>query len=84
MKKRTKILLLSVILLSLVSLITYGYSLAKYVSNSAWNYYLSTKGFYFSSKQLDISKITNINNNWEQDSTYFTIKNSENDFLISD
>ena len=84
MKKRTKTLLLAVILLSLVSVITYNYSMAKYVSNSFWNYYLSTKGFYFSSEQLDTNKITNVNNNWEFDSTYFRIKNSENDFLISD
>ena len=84
MKKRTKCMLLLVILLSLVSVITYGYSYAKYVSNSAWNYYLETKGFYFRSEQLGTTKITNINNNWNLDSTYFTLKNSENDFLITD
>jgi hypothetical protein len=54
------------------------------VSNSAWNYYLGTKGFYFSSEQLGTTKITNVNNNWNFDSTYFTLKNSENEFLISD
>lgn len=84
MSKRTKTLLLIVIILGLTSLITSNYSMAKYVSNSFWNYYLSTKGFYFSSDGLDTTKITNINNNWEYDSTYFRIKNSENDFLISD
>ena len=84
MKKRTKTLLLAVILLSLVSVITYNYSMAKYVSNSLWNYYLSTKGFYFSSEQLGTDKITNINNNWANDSTTFRIKNSENEFLITD
>lgn len=84
MKKRTKTLLLAIILLCLVSLITYNYSMAKYVSNSLWNYYLSTKGFYFSSEQLDTNKITNVNNNWEYDSTYFRLQNSENDFLVSD
>ena len=84
MKKRTKNLLLIVIILSLLSLITYNYSSAKYVSNYFWNYYLSTKGFYFSSEQLGTNKITNTNNNWENDSTYFRIKNSENDFQISD
>ena len=84
MKKRTKTLLLAVILLSLLSLITYNYSMAKYVSNSFWNYYLSTKGFYLSSEQLDTIKVTNVNNNWEYDSTYFRLKNSENNFLVSD
>lgn len=84
MKKRTKYLLLLVIILSLISMITSGYSYAKYVSNQAWNYYLGTKGFYFSSEQLGTEKITNINNNWDFEKTEFTIKNSENDFLVSD
>ena len=56
MKKRTKILILVVILLSLVNLITNNYSIARYVSNSFWNYYLGTKGFYFSSEQLGTDK----------------------------
>ena len=51
MKKRTKYMLLLVIILGIISIITNGYSYAKYVSNSAWNYYLSTKGFYFTSEQ---------------------------------
>lgn len=84
MKKRTKKLLLLVMLLSLISIITYGYSFAKYVSNHAWNYYLGTKGFYFSSEHLGTNKITNVNNNWNLEKNYFTIKNSENNFLISD
>ena len=84
MKKRTKCLLLIVMILGLISIVTYGYSFAKYVSNSAWNYYLSTKGFYFSSEELGVNEITNVNSNWNYDSTYFNLKNSENDFLISD
>lgn len=84
MNKRTKCLLLIVMLLGLISMITYGYSFAKYVTNSAWNYYLSTKGFYFSSDELGSSKITNVNNNWNYDSINFKLKNSENDYLISD
>ena len=84
MEKRTKYLLIIVILLSLVSIIPYGYSFARYVSNHAWNYYLGTKGFYFSSEQLGTTKVTNINNNWNYESTKFTLKNSENNFLVSD
>ena len=84
MKKRTKTLLLTVIFLGLICLITYSYSMAKYISNSFWNYYLSTKGFYLTSEQLDINKVTNMNNNWENNSTYFRVENSENDFLITD
>jgi len=84
MKKRTKHMLLLVILLCIISILTYSYTFAKYVSSNAWNYYLSTKGFYFSSEQLGTTKITNVNNNWSFDRTYFTLKNSENDFLVSD
>lgn len=84
MKKRTKYMLLIVLILGIICMITNGYSYAKYVASSAWNYYLGTKGFYFSSEQLGTQKITNINNNWDFDSTYFRVKNSENDYLISD
>ena len=84
MRTRTKYLLLLTIFLGIISIITSGYSYAKYFSNEAWNYYLGTKGFYFSSEQLGTSKVTNINNNWDFGSTKFTIKNSENDFLVSD
>jgi hypothetical protein len=65
-------------------MVTYGYSYAKYVSNHAWNYYLGTKGFYFGSDELGIEKITNVNNNWDFESTYFRVKNSENDYLVTD
>lgn len=84
MKKSTKYMMIVILLLSLISMITYGYTYAKYVSNQAWNYYLGSKGFYFSSEQLGTTKKINVNNNWNFDSTYFTLKNSENDFLISD
>ena len=84
MKKRTKYMMFSIIFLSIICIITSSYTYAKYVSNHAWNYYLGTKGFYFSSEQLGNTKITNVNNNWNYDSTYFSLKNSENDFLTSD
>ena len=84
MRKRTRYLLLIIVLLSISSMVTYGYSYAKYVSNHAWNYYLGTKGFYFGSDELGIEKITNVNNNWDFESTYFRVKNSENDYLVTD
>lgn len=84
MKTRTKSLILLVIFLGIISMITSGYSFARYASNQVWNYYLGTKGFYFSSEQLGTTKITNVNNNWDLEKISFTIKNSENDFLVSD
>lgn len=83
MEKRTKYLLLSVLLLCLICIITSGYSYAKYVSNSVWDNYLESQGFYFSSKELDSTKVVNVNNNWNNDSTYFTIENSINEYLIT-
>lgn len=83
-KKRTRYLLLFVVLLSILSIVTSGYSLARYASSEAWNYYLGTKGFYFASDQLGTQKVINTNNNWEFERTTFNIKNSENEFLISD
>ena len=84
MKKRTKYMLIVIVILGLLSIITYNYSFARYVSNHAWNYYLGTKGFYFGSEHLGTTKVTNVNNNWDYESIHFTLKNSENDFLISD
>ena len=84
MKKRTKYMLLIVLILGIVSAFTYNFSFAKYVSKHAWNYYLGTKGFYFGSEHLGSSKVVNVNNNWDYDSTHFILKNSENDFLVSD
>lgn len=84
MKRKTKYKLLIVLVLGVFSLITYNYSFAKYVSNHAWNYYLGTKGFYFGSEHLGITKVVNVNSNWDFERTSFTLKNSENDFLVSD
>ena len=84
MKKRTKYMILLVILLCIISGITYGLSFARYVSKTAWNHYLGTKGFYFSSEQLGTNKVTNVNNNWNLESTYFTLKNSQDEILITE
>ena len=84
MEKRTKYLLIVIALLCISSMVTYGYSYAKYVSNHAWNYYLGTKGFYFESDELGIEKIINVNNNWEFESTHFILRNSENKYLVTD
>ena len=84
MEKRTKYMLLLVIFLLFVFVVTNGYSYAKYVSNSVWNYYLETKGFYFTSEQLGTNKIVNVDNNWDFGSVFFSLKNSENGNLVSD
>lgn len=84
MKKITKYMLMSLIVLGGIFLITQGFTYAKYVSSSVWNYYLKSKGFYFSSPDLTLEGTKNINNNWDFESTYFKIQNSINDSLVSD
>ena len=84
MKKSTKYLLLMVIFLGLLSLIPFGYSYAKYASNSVWNYYLEAKGFYLSSEELGSEQVVNVNNNWNFEKVPFTLRNSTNEYLVSD
>lgn len=84
MSKRSKYMIIVIMILGLICIFTYGYSFARYASNSVWNYYLESKKFYFSSDELDTIKSVNVNNNWDNGSVYFSIRNSLNDFLISD
>lgn len=81
MKKRNKILILSVMVLTIILILTYGISYAKYASNHVWNYYLESKGFYFNS---DILSKNNVNNNWDGSSVHFDIKNSLNSLVASE
>lgn len=77
--KKIIIIVLSVIL-GLV-LLRSGYSLAKYTADSVWNYYLSSKGFYIASDQLNQE---NVNNVWDGNSVHFNLKNSLNDIVGTD
>lgn len=83
MKKRLKkiaIILIVVIIFVTTATLTLG----KYVYNNAWNYYLSSKGFYFESDLLDINTKKNALLQWNGNEVYFEIKNSQNDKLISE
>jgi hypothetical protein len=61
----------------------YGFTYAKYVANSVWDYYLKSKGFYFSSDYLDSSLVRNVNNLWDGGSVNFNIKNNLNENVIT-
>lgn len=61
----------------------YGFTLAKYVSNSVWDYYLKSKGFYFSSDYLDSMLVQNVDNLWDGESVTFNIKNNLNQVVIT-
>lgn len=61
----------------------YGFTFAKYVYNSVWDYYLKSKGFYFSSDYLGSNVVNNVNDLWNGDSVHFNIKNNLNDAVIT-
>lgn len=62
----------------------YGFTYAKYVSDSVWDYYLRSRGFYFSSDHLSSSTAKNVNNLWDGESVYFNIKNNLNQAVITE
>lgn len=84
MAKKRNYLLITVFILGTFIVLMYGFSLAKYVSNSVWNYYLKSKGFYFTSEDLSTSGIKSVNNVWTGESIYFNIKNSLNSSVASE
>ena len=77
---RKKALIL-IIILSCVLMISYGVSYAKYASNSIWNYYLESKGFYFTSKSLENR---NVKNDWDGSRVYFDVRNSLNSYVATE
>ena len=83
-EKVTKHLFYSLIGVILLLILTRGITYAKYVSDAAFNYYLSSKGFYFESEELtsEQSKITDTS--WDGEKISFSIKNSKNKFIASE
>lgn len=83
MKKSSKRCILIVVFL-LVFITATSLTFGKYVYNSVWNYYLTSKGFYFDSDLLDINTKKNSILKWDGGDIYFNIKNSQNEELISE
>ena len=84
MKKKNIILLTSIVGLLLVLISVYGFTYAKYVSNSVWDYYLKSKGFYFNSDFLSLNNEKNVNNFWAGESIVFNVRNNLNNIVITD
>lgn len=82
MKKKYIIILIFIMLITLIGINSFTY--AKYVFNSAKDYYLKSKGFYFYSDKLDINSKENVNNYWNGESIDFNINNYLNDKVISE
>lgn len=83
MKKRSKKIIITLLII-LVFMATATLTLGKYAYNNAWNYYLSSKGFYFESDLLDINTKKNSLLKWDGSDINFVVKNSQNDKLISE
>lgn len=75
---KKRIVIISTIFIVIVIVLLFGTTYAKYKAESIWNYYLETKEFYFSSDKLGIEPIENVDNQWDGESVYFSLKNSDN------
>lgn len=82
MRKKSIIITIFVLLVMLLGINSYTY--AKYVFNSAKDYYLKSKGFYFYSDTLDLNNKETVNNFWNGESITFSINNYLNDEVISE
>ncbi|MBQ7789851.1 MAG: hypothetical protein IJ399_01155 [Bacilli bacterium] len=80
MNNRKKLIILIIILSSILAL-SYCITYARYVSNSIWNYYLESKGFYFTSKELENKRIKN---DWDGSKVYFDVRNSLNSYIATE
>lgn len=83
MKNRKNIILL-IIIFCVISVITVCLTFSKYIYNSVLGYYLQSRGFYFSSDNLDINNKKNSILTWDGSNIKFEIKNSENASLVSE
>lgn len=83
MRKKSKTIV-SIIIILLIFVATATMTLGKYAYNSVWNYYLSSKGFYFESDLLNINTKKNSLLKWDGSNVSFVIKNSLNTELISE
>lgn len=84
MKKYNKYIRLIALVLLCSILCVSGFTFAKYVSTSVWDYYLKSKGFYFSSDFLGNPLVKNVNNQWKGESIYFNVNNSLNQAVITE
>lgn len=83
--KKYMYLILILIIVAVIGIFInkYGSTYAKYVSDSVWNYYLKSKGFYIHSDYLDTDPVSNVNNLWNGESIHFNLSNSLNQNVIS-
>lgn len=83
MKHRKYLIIIFLSALALM-VVYFGTTYAKYVYKEAHNYYLQSKGFYFTSDYLDVNTKQTVNNYWDGSSVYFNIKNNINESIVTD
>ena len=83
MKHRKYLIMIFLSTLALM-VVYFGTTYAKYVYKEAHNYYLQSKGFYFTSDYLDVNTKQTVNNYWDGSSVYFNIKNNINESIVTD
>ena len=85
MKYKDKYMLLASMILIMIGIIlfTSNSTLARYVSQSFWNYFIKSKDFYFTSDSLSQGITKNVDNLWTGESVPFNLKNSINDKVAS-
>ncbi|MDD4035912.1 MAG: hypothetical protein PHS45_01120 [Bacilli bacterium] len=83
MRKFKKHIFLILLIIIGIFLCIYGFTAARYVTNSVRDYYLKSQGFYFTSDYLSPSTVKNVDNLWNGGSVYFSIKNSLNEAVIT-
>ena len=83
MKHRKYLIIIFLFTLALM-VVYFGTTYAKYVYKEAHNYYLQSKGFYFTSDYLDVNTKQTVNNYWDGSSVYFNIKNNINESIVTD
>ena len=83
MKHRKYLIIIFLSILALM-VVYFGTTYAKYVYKEAHNYYLQSKGFYFTSDYLDVNTKQTVNNYWDGSSVYFNIKNNINESIVTD
>lgn len=71
-------------ILMVMFIVTRGFSYARYASNEVFNYYLSSKGFYFESDDLSYDTKKNVDTMWDGEKIYFSVSNGTNDVLASE
>jgi len=81
MKKSS--IILFIILAIVGMLILNSKTIAKYISESFWEYQLRSDSFYFGSDYLEETVIHNINSFWDGTSVDFNVRNNLNQTVIS-